>query len=141
MSPRKPAGRALRGAAGGDPPLSGASARDEITLRSMRFQTLVGILPHEGHIPQPLEVDLTVWIDAREKIVDYRELYDTVRDVVDRGPLDYLERAGQRIADRVLREHPVRRVRVALRKPHVALPGPLAFAEVVIDRETPASDG
>jgi len=141
MSPRKPAGRASRGTAGGDQPLTGVSARDEITLRSMRFQTLVGILPHEGHIPQPLEVDLTVWIDAREKIVDYRELYDTVRDVVDRGPLDYLERAGQRIADRVLREHPVRRVRVALRKPHVALPGPLAFAEVVIDRETPASDG
>jgi dihydroneopterin aldolase len=140
MSPRKPAGRASGGAAGGDQPLTRVSARDEITLRSMRFQTLVGILPHESHLPQPLEVDLTVWIDARVRIVDYRALYDTVRDIVGQGPLDYLERAGERIADRVLREHPVRRVRVALRKPHVALPGPLAFAEVVIDREPPARD-
>ena len=140
MSPRESAGRATRGAARGSEASSDASARDQITLQGMRFHALVGILPHERTIPQPLEVDLTVWIDARRAIVDYRKLYEAVRETVNEGPNDYLERAGEHIADRVMRDHPVRRVRVALRKPHVALPGPLAFAEVVIDRDAVGHD-
>ena len=140
MSPREPTGRASGGAAHRDEASTGASPRDQITLRGMRFHALVGILPHERTIPQPLEVDLTVWVDARRAIVDYRKLYEAVRETVSEGPNDYLERAGEHIADRVMRDHPVRRVRVALRKPHVALPGPLAFAEVVIDRDAAARD-
>ena len=33
--------------------------QDEITLHAMRFHALVGILPHERDIPQPIEIDLT----------------------------------------------------------------------------------
>ena len=33
---------------------------DEIVLRAMRFQALVGILPHELTTPQPIEIDLMV---------------------------------------------------------------------------------
>lgn len=107
---------------------------DEVTLRGMRFQTLVGILPHEQEIAQPLEVDLTVWAAARGIVVDYRGLYDMVASIVGSGPIDYLETAGARIAESAVAMPGVGRARVALRKPNVALPGPLRHAEVVVTR-------
>ena len=115
--------------------------RDAITLRGMRFHALVGILPHEREVPQPLEVDLTVWLGAavmgREPaapVVDYRELYDRVARVIGQGPLLHLEDVAAAIADAALDVHRVAEARVAVRKPHVALPGPLAYAEVVLHR-------
>lgn len=104
----------------------------------MRFQARVGVLPHEREHPQPIEVDLTVWHERRgratiESIVDYRALYDEAAQVVG-ADLELLENIGDQIAARVLARHAVSRVRVAVRKPHVALPGPLAHAEVVVDR-------
>jgi len=107
---------------------------DEVTLRGMRFHALVGILPHEREVAQPLEVDLTVWASSSGIVIDYRGLYDVVASVVTSGQIGYLEAAGARIADAAVALAGVSRARVALRKPNVALPGPLAHAEVVVIR-------
>jgi FolB domain-containing protein len=101
----------------------------------MRFHTLVGVLPHEAQLPQPLEIDLTVWMGAEGGVIDYRTLYEAVSGVVSSGPIRYLEELVGATADAALAMGGVARVRVAARKPHVALPGPLAWAEVAIDRE------
>ena len=107
----------------------------EITLRAMRFHALIGILPHERTTTQPLEIDLTVSVMDDEGVVDYRALYDDVAAIVNAGPIDFLEELGDRVASSVLLAHArARRVRVASRKPHVALGGPLAYAEVVVER-------
>jgi dihydroneopterin aldolase len=107
----------------------------EITLRAMRFHALIGILEHERTVPQPLEVDLTVRCDAGAAIVDYRRLYEVVEQIVSGGPTDYLETIAERVARTVLEDERVHHARVAVRKPHVALPGPLAYAEVVVRQE------
>jgi dihydroneopterin aldolase len=104
----------------------------------MRFHARVGVLPHEREHPQPIEVDLTVWHERRgsatvHSIVDYRRLYDAAAEVVARDA-ELLETIADELGLRLLGEHPVSRVRVAVRKPHVALGGPLAYAEVVVDR-------
>jgi 7,8-dihydroneopterin aldolase/epimerase/oxygenase len=113
---------------------------DQITLRGMRFHTLVGILSHERSIAQPLEIDVTVSVSVSggggDGIVDYRQLYDSVAAVMSSGPIDYLEEIGERIARAALGQSPrARHVRVAVRKPHVALGGPLDYAEVVVERD------
>jgi dihydroneopterin aldolase len=112
--------------------------RDAITLRGMRFHARVGILPHERELPQPLEIDLTVWpvapLRAGSDALDYRALYDLAAAVV-AAELAYLEEIGTAVAERALRDPRVRRARVAVRKPNVALPGPLLHAEVVVDRD------
>ncbi len=111
---------------------------DEISLRGMRFHTLIGVLPHETELRQPLEVDVTAYVTrARAEsgaAVDYRELYAMVRDVVDGRQTSYLEDAADAIAVGALANARVDRVRVAVRKPHVALGGPLDHAEVVVFR-------
>ena len=106
----------------------------------MRFHVPVGVLPHEHELPQPLEVDVTVWraatTDARSSagVLDYRELYAAASVATAVGPLGYLEDVASDVADRALVMRDVERVRVAVRKPHVSLPGPLDFAEVVLER-------
>ena len=108
----------------------------------MRFHTTVGILPHEAEQPQPLDVDLTVWCapvaptDPGEpsSVVDYRDLYALVAGVVGGGGVRYLEHAAERVVELALAHPRVVGARAALRKPHVALPGALAYAEVVVER-------
>jgi len=112
-----------------------AHGEREITLRGMRFHALVGILEHERTVPQPLEVDLTVRTTVEGGILDYRRLYEQVERVVTAGPIDYLENIAERITRAALEDARVRQARVAVRKPHVALPGPLAYAEVVVRRD------
>jgi dihydroneopterin aldolase len=100
----------------------------------MRFHVRVGILPHERELAQPLEIDLSVRITpGGVGVLDYRVLYAAVRAVVDAEPLDYLETIGENVLAGVLALNEVSSARVAVRKPHVALGGPLAHAEVVVE--------
>lgn len=104
----------------------------------MRFHARVGVLPHEREHPQPIEVDVTVWRTRtgaadEHTVLDYRRLYDIAAAAVARDPL-YLEEIGDDAAAGALAAPGVERVRVAVRKPHVGLPGPLAHAEVVVER-------
>jgi 7,8-dihydroneopterin aldolase/epimerase/oxygenase len=122
--------------AGKSAPAGGSAV--EITLRAMRFHGLVGILPHERDIPQPIEIDLTVTVANGEGVIDYRELYALAANAVV-GQMSFLEGLADRVAKSALEHSPrIRTARVAVRKPHVALPGPLAYAEVVVERQADA---
>jgi 7,8-dihydroneopterin aldolase/epimerase/oxygenase len=118
---------------------------ESVSLRGMRFHVLVGILPHEQEHPQPLEIDVTVWRaprsdDADGDVIDYRDLYDAVAARVTGGPLRFLEDVARTLVGDLLARPYVRRARVAVRKPHVPLPGPLTYAEVVVDSGRPGPD-
>ena len=125
---------------------SAASSRrdpqtDVVTLKAMRFHARIGVLPHEAEIAQSIEVDASLWVrrggakPTTKDIVDYRRVYDLVADIVTRGHINFLEEVGERIAERALQVPLVERVRIAVRTPNVALPGPLAYAEVALERE------
>lgn len=124
-------------------PLVAVTARDCITLRGMRFHTCVGLLPHEESVPQPLDVDLTVWLDLRrvgetdspKSLLDYRDLYALVSDTVGTSHHRLLEALCEKIAGRALALERVQRVRVAARKPHAPIHGLLDYVEVVLERE------
>jgi dihydroneopterin aldolase len=115
---------------------------DAITLKGLRFHTLVGLLPHEESIPQPLELDVTAHLslrrvgetDSPKALLDYRTLYQLVAETVGTSHHRLLEALCERIAGKVLSLEAVDRVRVAARKPHAPIPGPLEFVEVVIER-------
>ena len=120
---------------------SNRSDTDVVTLKGMRFHARIGMLPHEAEIAQSIEVDASLWVrrsgerPIAKDIVDYRRVYDLVAEVVTQGHTTFLEEVGERIADRALQLPLVERVRIAVRKPNVALPGPLAYAEVALERE------
>jgi len=99
-------------------------------------------------VPQPLELDLTVWLSLRQvgesdspsSLLDYRNLYQLVADTVGTSPHQLLEALCERIVARSLLLERVERVRVAARKPHAPLNGPADYVEVVLDR-TADADG
>jgi dihydroneopterin aldolase len=122
---------------------------ESVSLRGMRFHVLVGILPHEQLHPQPIEVDVTVWHAPRsdddatgdsDAVIDYRGLYDVVAARLTGAPLRFLEDIARTLVGDLLAGPHIRRARVAVRKPHVALPGPVAYAEVVVDSGRPGPD-
>jgi dihydroneopterin aldolase len=118
------------------------ASSDRITLRGMRFHTCVGLLPHEASVPQPLELDLTVWLSLRNvgtsdsptDLLDYRKLYELVATTVGSSHHRLLEGLCEKIARATLEHAQVQRVRVAARKPHVPIDGPLDHVEVEIER-------
>ncbi len=116
--------------------------KDCISLKAMRFHTCVGLLPHEEHVPQPLELDLTVWLSLRRvgetdspgALLDYRRLYQMVADTVGESHHTLLEALCEKVAAKALDMGLVERVRIAARKPHAPIEGPLDYVEVVVDR-------
>ncbi len=113
---------------------------DVVTLKGMRFHARIGVLPHEAEIAQSIEVDASLWVRrsgtrlTAKDIVDYRSVYEIVAEVVTGGHTNFLEEVGERIAEHALQLPLVERVRIAVRKPNVVLPGPLAYAEVALER-------
>ena len=82
-------------------------------------------------------MDITAWRIATEPgvdVLDYRRLYAIVAGHVDTNAVGYLEGPAHAIVKAVLAEPGVVRARVVLRKPQVALPGPLDAAEVAVER-------
>jgi len=118
------------------------AAHDWITLKGMRFHTRVGVLPHEEKVPQPLHVDLSVRTplrrpgrsDSLKDALDYRRLYAVVAETVGDSHHRLIEGLCERIASRVLALPRVEAVRVAARKPHAAVDGPLEYVEVALER-------
>lgn len=112
----------------------------------MRFHTCVGLLPHERHVPQPLELDLTVWrslkrvgeTDSPAQMLDYRDLHALVSETVGASHHRLLEALCEKIAGRALELAHVERVRVAARKPHAPISGPVDYVEVVLERSRDA---
>ena len=99
----------------------------------MRFHVRIGVLPHEQEFAQPLEIDLTVRCTAAH-VVDYRDLYSLVTLTLATDERAYLEPLAESIASKVLETTGVTSCRVAVRKPNVALGGPVAHAQVAVER-------
>ena len=107
----------------------------EIALMGMRFHVCVGVLPHERELAQPLEIDLVVRLGAAQSgVLDYRALYGATRDTVQSDELLYLETLAERLCARVLEMNGVAWLRVAIRKPHVPVGGPLDYVQVSMER-------
>lgn len=117
-----------------------STQRDVITLRRMQFHASVGVYPHERQFPQPIEIDLSVEIERQPagQVVDYARLYDDVArvmaDAQAGGHIEYIETIAERVAAAATATAGVHTAHVTVRKPHVALAGPLAAAELRITR-------
>jgi dihydroneopterin aldolase len=121
---------------------------DRLALTNMTFEGTHGVLPEEQVEPQPFEVDVELSLDLRPagesddlgRTVDYRQIFEICRSVIEGPSQQLIETLAERIARRLLRSFApwgVSEVVVRVRKPSVLLPGRLDSASVEI-RRTPA---
>lgn len=116
---------------------------DTILLQGMRFEGVHGVSDEERELPQLLEVDLEVALDLTAAAtsddladsLDYGELVELCRRVVETGTQRLLEAIAGAIAADVTRRPGVRSVTVRVRKPAVPIDADLDFAQVELRRE------
>src|SRR6056297_260792 len=97
---------------------------DRIEISALRVVTIVGALPHEREIPQPLQVDLSLEVDLADAgrtdelgdTVHYGLVADQVTAVVAEAKDVLLERLAARVAEEVLSFDRVDAVDVTLTK-------------------------
>lgn len=104
-----------------------------------------GALPPERELGQDFTLDVTVegdWGAARrsdrlEDALDYRVVWEAVREIVEGPPMNLLEAVADRVARRVVELPRVERTEVAIAK-HPPLPGSFETFRVVVvaDAET-----
>ncbi len=119
--------------------------RDRICLQGMRFFGFHGVLPEEKSQGQNFELDVELfcsldkpdqpeWRDDVKETIDYREIYQEIKRIVERERFELIETLALRIVDQILDNYPVLGVRLRIRKPEVPLPGPLSWAGVEVCR-------
>lgn len=115
---------------------------DRILIDDLRVLTIIGALPHEREIPQPLRIDLSIGLDLRNAGRS-DELHDTVHyglvceRVVEmaRDAKDILlERLAAKVADVVLEFDLVETVDVTVTKLRPPVPEAVHSTSVVITR-------
>lgn len=118
------------------------SAFDEITLTGVRATGYHGVYEHERSEGQEFLVDTTLFLDiARaaetDEVTDtvhYGQIAERIVAIIEGEPVNLLERLAQLIADALLAEHGVRRVRVTVHKPQAPITVPFTDVSVTIER-------
>ena len=117
--------------------------RDRIVLVGMAFEARHGVNDWEKTQAQRFEVDVELILGTRRagtadelaQTIDYRDVYEAVRRVIEGPPVDLIESLAESIAqDALAANRRARKVIVRVRKPEVQLGGPLAYAGVEIIR-------
>ncbi|HLI15202.1 MAG TPA: dihydroneopterin aldolase [Acidimicrobiales bacterium] len=122
---------------------------DAIEILGLRLLGTHGALPGEQDRPQPFELDLVVEADLSPaaasdelaRAVDYGQLVDRAREVVERTRFHLLEALAEAVAGALLADGRVGAVTVALRKLRPPLAADLASVGVRITRRREADGG
>lgn len=108
----------------------------------MVFYAYHGVYGAERELGQRFEVDVDMYLDvsaAAEEddlnlAVNYVEVYEVVKKIIEGPPYNLIETLAQVITDDVLKRFSVKEVTVRVRKPSVALGGLLDYTEVELTR-------
>ena len=119
---------------------------DRIILNGMQFYGFHGVNVEEKALGQNYLIDLVVEVDLARPgqtdllgdTVSYTHLYRAVKEVVEGESRNLLEGIAQSIADRVLKDYPVRSAQITVKKPHPPIKGSVVdYAAVEIHRTRP----
>jgi dihydroneopterin aldolase len=110
-----------------------------VELRGLQVDALVGVLPHELQVPQPIEVDVDVHVDITRAAatddladaVDYGAVCDAAVAVLTAGHVGLLERLAHLVAEAVLAvDARISETEVVVRKLEPPVPHRLATSGV-----------
>ncbi len=118
---------------------------DRLSLIGMRFLAYHGVLPHEKVDTQPFEVDVILHADLADAAerdtldatIDYAEIFDLVRGLVEGRSHNLIEAMAGSIASAVLAatdQRLVDGVEVRVRKPDAPIDGDFETVEVALTR-------
>ncbi|KUP04200.1 dihydroneopterin aldolase [Bacillus coahuilensis m2-6] len=116
---------------------------DKIIVQGMKFYGYHGVFPEETKLGQRFEVDLTVHVslqkagesDDLHDSINYGELYNECRDIVEGQPFKLVEAVAEKIASTLLQKYlGIQQVTVKLIKPDPPIPGHYKYVAIEITR-------
>lgn len=116
---------------------------DKIYVNQMMFYGYHGVLAEEKKLGQRFFVDIILDVDLRQagksddlnKTVNYKELYDLSKRIVEGPSLDLIESIGEKIAQTVIEKYAiVSKVAVKVIKPDPPIQGHFQSVAVEINR-------
>lgn len=116
---------------------------DKIVLNNMAFYGYHGNLASEKELGQRFFVDITVTTDLTkagqsdnlEDSINYVEIYESTKAIVEGESCNLIERVGTKIADHLWENYKgIVGVSVTVRKPEVPIPGILDYVAITITR-------
>ncbi|KAL5171714.1 Dihydroneopterin aldolase 1 [Glycine soja] len=116
---------------------------DKLTQRGLSFFGFHGALPEERNLGQKFLVDVDAWMDLKaagksdhlSDTVSCTDIYAIAKEILEGSPHILVESVAQKIAVTTLTNHnQISAVRVKVKKPHVAVRGPVDYLGVEIFR-------
>ncbi|MGE5390228.1 MAG: dihydroneopterin aldolase [Deltaproteobacteria bacterium] len=116
---------------------------DKIIAKGMRFIGCHGVLSEEKTEPQVFIVDLELFLDLRpaeqednlELTVDYSQIYEMVKKIVEEKSFNLIEALAGNIAAQIIERFPVQSAGVTVYKPQAPVQGEFDYFAVSIQRE------
>lgn len=113
---------------------------DKIFLRDLYIDTIIGVYEWERHTHQTLKFDLEMDFDIRPaartdaigETLDYGAISEDIVQFVEKSRYQLIETLAETLAERLLKNFPIPRLKMTLTKP-VALHGHNR-AQIVIER-------
>ena len=116
---------------------------DKVTLSNMKFFGYHGCDEHEQLNGQNFETDVELMADLQTAgqtdrlcdAVNYVDIFEKIKQVMEKERYDLLERVAHRVAECVLEDCRINAVVVRVRKPAVPLSGMIDWVQVEIRRD------
>lgn len=116
---------------------------DKIIMDGMEFWGFHGVFPEEQLRGQTFIVDVTLWIDLERAgstddlldTVNYGELYEKIKYIVEQKRFNLIEALAKNIADIALGEEKVAKTLVRVKKPQAPIKGKFNYMAVEMERE------
>jgi len=117
-----------------------------VRLQRMTFYGFHGVSRAERETGRRYEVDCELRFDfsragqsdSLKDTINYKQVYDTVEEVLSADNIQLIETLATRIVERILGRFPVDGARVRVRKMIPPIPGNLDYIEVELDKERQA---
>ncbi|AOY76314.1 dihydroneopterin aldolase [Clostridium formicaceticum] len=118
---------------------------DKILLKNLGFYGYHGVLPEENVLGQKFFLDIELYVDLKtagisdnvEDTVNYAEVYNIAKDIVENKRFQLIEALGESIASTVLGQFPVvKEIVITIRKPEAPVRGIYDYFGVEIRRRS-----
>ncbi|HLR02666.1 MAG TPA: dihydroneopterin aldolase [Virgibacillus sp.] len=121
---------------------------DKILINKMQFYGFHGLFPEENKLGQRFYTDVTLYTDLTtagktddmNDSIDYGDIYETVKNIMEGKAFNLLEAVGEQIASALLTSYPrIDACAVKVEKPDPPIPGHYDSVAVEIYRERTGS--
>lgn len=117
---------------------------DKIILKNLGFYGYHGVLPEENRLGQKFFLDIEMIVDLKEAgisddvkdTVNYADVYNMVKDIVENKRFNLIEALAENIADTIIKKFSeIQEIVIKIRKPEAPVKGIYDYFGVEIRRK------